>query len=864
MRTLHNLRHAAAVPLPMLIFLFLGHMLLASTATLHAQTVPDFDLQTYTSFLASHQNMTPDQLLALHPGGTFVKTAPTAFSTAGWFDRINSWYVLTPDEKTLLGRHGFVVTERIRPKSFGDEFLTIYTADLPVFVSTDAILHALHMSYDAILMTTEEQVLIPKLVTLLASLQVQIPGLATRYANDTRMEPALADLDLYLTVARRLLGQTVAPYFLGTTAASDEILNMIAGGQPVKGAAPLFADSLRWVDYSQFTPRGHYTRSKALTQYFQSMIWMGRTEFYLSAPRNTLETYNDAQIQRQTIAAMLLLEAFDLAGSTGTLNEIDDAIRFFVGESDNVTVACLKGLAAELGLAKANELLDLARFNEFQTALLEKGWAYQRILSQMLSSGSFLATDQIQPASSFLLMGQRFVIDSYVTGSVVYDKIIYQNTQVRRMLPSTLDVLFALGNDASGQLLVPELERYHYATNLAALRYLVEAYEPSFWKSTFYNGWLDAIRALNPPPDRTTLPPFMRTAAWWQEKMNTQLASWAQLRHDNLLYVKQSYSGMPVCAFPYSYVEPVPQFFRNVSRLADTAAAWFARSSPTELRYVASYFTNMKNTTDTLAAIAEKELAGQSMSDAEAGFMSRMIFKSQLCGPQINGWYSRLFFQVMTATDEDLVVADVHTSPADEAGGLVGWVLHAGTGPLNLAFLVADIPGAGPVAFVGPVMSYHEFVSTNFKRLTDEEWKAQYVGVRSSRPTWVNVYLADETGKTRGDGPTLLTGVPSDPADISLPQTIMMAQNYPNPFNSATVIPVIVPQGNDPGRVDIAVYDIQGRRIRQLVNEHLPPGSYLVRWDGRSDDGRPIASGVYVSMLKAQGSVQTEKMVLIR
>ena len=92
----------------------------------------------------------------------------------------------------------------------------------------------------------------------------------------------------------------------------------------------------------------------------------------------------------------------------------------------------------------------------------------------------------------------------------------------------------------------------------------------------------------------------------------------------------------------------------------------------------------------------------------------------------------------------------------------------------------------------------------------------------------------------------------------------MMAQNYPNPFNSATVIPVIVPQDNTQGRVEISVYDIQGRRIRQLLNEPIPPGSYMIRWDGRSDQGRSVASGVYVSILKARGSVQTAKMVLIR
>ncbi len=91
-----------------------------------------------------------------------------------------------------------------------------------------------------------------------------------------------------------------------------------------------------------------------------------------------------------------------------------------------------------------------------------------------------------------------------------------------------------------------------------------------------------------------------------------------------------------------------------------------------------------------------------------------------------------------------------------------------------------------------------------------------------------------------------------------------MAQNYPNPFNSTTVLPVIVPRENNGGRVEIAVFDLQGRRVRSLVNGPLPPGFYLVRWDGRSDEGRSVASGVYISMLRAEGSLQTGKMVLIR
>ena len=76
--------------------------------------------------------------------------------------------------------------------------------------------------------------------------------------------------------------------------------------------------------------------------------------------------------------------------------------------------------------------------------------------------------NQIKPAASFLLLGQRFVIDSYVTGNVVYDKIIYDNMKIKRMLPSTLDVLFSLGNDAAAQILKPELDQYMYSSNLSS------------------------------------------------------------------------------------------------------------------------------------------------------------------------------------------------------------------------------------------------------------------------------------------------------------------------------------------------------------------------------------------------------------
>jgi hypothetical protein len=434
------------------------------------------------------------------------------------------------------------------------------------------------------------------------------------------------------------------------------------------------------------------------------------------------------------------------------------------------------------------------------------------------------------------------------------------------MLPSPLDVLFAIGNDAAGQLLAPELEKYPYAMNLAGLRYLIDGYEPAYWDQTIYTAWLNAIRALSPPAQRTGLPAIMQTAAWWQKGMNTQLASWAELRHDNLLYAKQSYSGGAICSFPESYVEPVPEFFQRMRMLADAGAEIFGTGSLSSMPRVASFFRNMGSTMDTLGAIAGKQRAGSPIDDAERSFLRRMLFKVPAgCTEIMEGWYVRLFFTGEVGVGKtDIVVADVHTAPTDEGGSEVGWVLHCGTGPVNLAVLFAPCSDGTVTAFVGPVMSYYEYVSTNYKRLTDEEWKEEYQAVHAFRPSWVNLYLADAGGNGRGEGLSLLTGIPGDGDQGSVQPQFLLAQNYPNPFNASTIIPFQVLNGTRPASVEITLFDVQGQQVRRLFAGEVPPGAYAVRWDGTNDAGRPAASGVFFYRLRADEYTTTRGLVLLR
>ncbi len=98
--------------------------------------------------------------------------------------------------------------------------------------------------------------------------------------------------------------------------------------------------------------------------------------------------------------------------------------------------------------------------------------------------------------------------------------------------------------------------------------------------------------------------------------------------------------------------------------------------------------------------------------------------------------------------------------------------------------------------------------------------------------------------------------VSSEPIHADLPQTIMLDQNYPNPFNPATVINYHLPADTD---VRLVVYDVLGRRVATLVDEHMKAGSHQVAFDGTR-----LASGSYIYRLQAGDHTITRLMMLVK
>ena len=86
-------------------------------------------------------------------------------------------------------------------------------------------------------------------------------------------------------------------------------------------------------------------------------------------------------------------------------------------------------------------------------------------------------------------------------------------------------------------------------------------------------------------------------------------------------------------------------------------------------------------------------------------------------------------------------------------------------------------------------------------------------------------------------------------------------QNYPNPFNSSTIISYVIKKE---GNVALKIYDILGREVRQLVNGIQKPGNYRFIWDGKDNQGKEVASGIYFYQLRAGNFTRTKKLVLIK
>jgi hypothetical protein len=702
-----------------------------------------------------------------NPASTPTLTTPSGYlsrvsidpTRAKYFDMVKKSLSLNSDELTLLESNGFVVTDRLAWDRFVDAYAWIYAEDLPVLITTDSILHSVHQSYDDLLIDIERAVLLPDLNSLLIGSHAAVDRSASEN-NEKGLDQLYKDVSTYLSVAIGLLNgkepadKSAQPYFALA----------VNAGQIAK--IDLFGNT-REIDFTLFKPRGHYAEDPDLQQYFRSMSWLAQIDFRFVEFNKT--TSKPVFHRNQVLAAAILRQAIDSSSQRETWNEMNQLLEALIGRSDNTALPDFDALMADMGLSGPADILK-ADETHMLDLLLSGKYGDQRITGQILYRDAANSSDQPVPRPvSFLLIGQRFAIDSYVLGDLVYDRMIKDGKPIFRALPSTLDAMYALGNDRALSHLQDELTTYQYDRQLAEMRATVDSLPSDFWQAPAYNQWLSMIRALNNPTTGDMYPQSIRTVAWADKMLQTQLASWAQLRHDNVLYVKQSVTMGIACEYPEGYVEPYPEFYSALSNYAEMGYQAVSQVAGRTVGVNASgweyikkkalnYFNNVKTAADQLNNIVEKELALKEFSADEETFLKSVVVRhrndNQGCGgPEFvfDGWYVNLFYN---EDESPSIIVDVHTNPNNDGPLAPARVLHAATGSTVPLCLIADTD-EGATAYVGPSFTYYDVIETGYPpvRLTDKDWQSRLDSQdQPSHPVWTQSFIA-----ISGNKPELLT-----------------------------------------------------------------------------------------------------------
>ena len=315
---------------------------------------------------------------------------------------------LTEAQKQVLARQSFVaaVQDPINgPYKFWHVYETARYQGLPVLVTTDSLLNAYHGLFDTLLQRMEEVSLFDQAETMTEALYAAASDQWNAATEPAVKEDARLNMAFFSVANSLLKGALAAPDAVADEVDAELALIEAAGGpntSPILGYTE---------DYSQYKPRGHYTRSEKLEKYFKAMMWYGHTGFFIN-PRNP-----DIPVE---LAASLTRRAVLVASSlTGPAKQawaaIYDPTSFLVGRADDLTVDDMDLVLTKLFNTTQPSLDDLANGDAIAEIRAELNkLAAPKIESAAVpdtTAGSAQTREENQ--RSFRVMGQRYIPDSY-------------------------------------------------------------------------------------------------------------------------------------------------------------------------------------------------------------------------------------------------------------------------------------------------------------------------------------------------------------------------------------------------------------------------------------------------------------------
>lgn len=640
-------------------------------------------------------------------------------------DYINDSFKFNDEQtKALVENKFFVDGSRAYEQPFeayeGNEY-----GYLPNFVTADSLLHLFHVSYDGLLRELEVEKFLPRLIEV-------SDAMAKRSLEDYNdaTDPAIKELakknTAYFVLALKLFGGEYSEPL------PEEVMDLVE--KEYKNIEAMSkADSnlvAKAVDYSQFKPRGHYTRSEELKKYFRGAMLFSQEAMIF---------YDDEgkPIDKNIIQGLMM--AKNLIGDEESFRkweDVNDSVNFLVENSEDVDPY----------------LMGQVYFNHFDKDTDLDELANEKNLKKVHKTLEELPKPKIQyyEDTSFRFMPQRAVLDN-VWAQNLLDTI----RPSKRPIYSGLDIMGVMGSKVAEEMVLSneqnkkwdEFEnRYKETKEMAKV-----LNDETEGRKNIYRSWLWMLKSYKEEIPES-FPEFMKSKAWAFKDLNAQLGSWAQLKHDTILYGKQAAAEMggggEEKEMPQSYVEPrVHLYDRMIWAMNYMKENLKVRELLTEANE-----KNMNNFIEMVEFLRKVSVSELKNEIVDAKDQERLFY----IGGEMENIFikfvdekAKYFTEIEEQADRNMAtVADLMVTVENTVGIEPNKYLEVGSGMAQELFVVYKI-GDKLIMGTGPVYAYYEFLSD--ERMTDEDFQNKiYDSLYApdaknplEQPSWTEIYKAD-------------------------------------------------------------------------------------------------------------------------
>jgi len=611
-----------------------------------------------------------------------------------------------------LGQDGFAIV----PASYNQLFHLYEKNDyqeFPNFVTTDLFLQLYHLYFDCMLRELEESQLLKLMTDFSCDMYNAMNRMEQKAGKDdpiallARHNAAFFDVAYCLFTGKHIgtPEQTALakPEIEHAMLAENDFSQFMKDYQKV-----MFA-------YSLFRPRGHYSRSESLKSYFQGMMWLQSASFGMDHAEEVKE------------AVMMAFALKDEPALLRKYERLNKFITFLMGQPDNLSLPQVLAEVEKTGMQMEELLNNEQAIGQIKATLEEIGNKQTRIRP------AFERTSH----NKICVMPQRYQPDA----EVLLKMVDYDSKLTKRATPKGLDFFAAMGISAAEEILMKEKTKWKdFDTHFKQMK---ERMGEIDWNETIATQWMNALKVMNEQDKDAQLPYFMLNPEWSKKDLNAALASWAELKHDAILYAKQPMGaecggGGPPEPVVKGYVEPNVRFWKKAIELLDNTYE-LLKDENLLTEKIEQATTRLKEEAELLLRLSEKELAGQELTDEEYGqieyigstFENISLDLIRQEDQYLSGWDD-----VEGADRKVALVADVYTANADNNPDKS--ILFEAVGCGDEIYVVVEMGGYLYLTR-GAVLSYREFTQPiDMPRLTDEEWQQQLEGnPRKGVPEWM-------------------------------------------------------------------------------------------------------------------------------